>query len=509
MQLRFKHIARNVLFNWLGTIANMAVAILLSPFTIHHLGDVGYGVWTLANSSTSYLFLLDAGMQSSVLRFVSKGRTQGDHVGASAAISAALWVRIQLSVVVLILSGILAAVFPHLFKGISADFVTDARMAVALIGISTAIGMSLGVLGSVLSALNRYDLQNYANLTQTAIRAIGVVIVLRAGHGIVAIAVCELIAALAANLLRIVLALRLYPELRIHLKKPKPETLRTIWSYSWYAFLTTIAVQLVYKTDNLVVGARISAAAVAFYAIANNLVGNSDQLVGAMGSTFVPAASTYEAAGDTTSLLNLYKNGTRSTLMVSLPILITLIVRGPSFIGLWIGQEYSHISGTILIILCSALIFSNANRTAGAISFGVGKHKQPAFWAIGEGVANLTLSIILVRWFGIYGVAIGTLIPSLFIHIVLWPGYISKLVGLSYFEVIWNVWTPMFLAAVPFAIASYAVEVLFPAHKLYVFFLQTFALLPIFFLTVGLVFRTYVRNQIFPRVRSLFFAEVK
>ncbi len=71
--------------------------------------------------------------------------------------------------------------------------------------------MSVGVVGGVISALNRYDLQNYVSLTQTAIRVIGVVVLLRSGHGIVAIALCELAATVVGNLLLVWVAYRLYP----------------------------------------------------------------------------------------------------------------------------------------------------------------------------------------------------------------------------------------------------------------------------------------------------------
>jgi len=507
LELRVRHIARNVLFNWFGTIANLAVGFFLSPFIIHRLGNVVYGVWVLAIGVVAYLGLLDLGMQSAVLRFVSKGHTQNDHQGASEAISAALWVRIQISALILLVSVGLAAVFPHFFK-IPAVLANDASKAILLIGLKLAITMSVGVVAGVLSALNRYDLQTYATLVQTAVRVIGVVAVLRTGHGIVAIAICELIAVLVYNTLIVWMARRLYPELRILLNKPKSETLRRIWTYSSYAFLTTVAVQLVYNTDNIVVGKFDSVTAVTFYAIANSLCSYVSQAVNSMGATFVPAASTYQAAGDTNSLLMLYKNGTRATLAVSLPILITLIVRGPSFIGLWMGPQYSHSSGTVLVILCTALLFSFANRTAGTIAFGIEMHKTIAIWAIGEGVANLALSIILVHWYGIYGVAIGTLVPSLIVHIVLWPSYVSKLVRLSYSEVVWKVWAPMFLSSIPFAIATYAVNIRFPAHSLAVLFLQVIAVLPVFFITIGLVFRTYVCNQIIRRVRAFYVDDV-
>jgi Membrane protein involved in the export of O-antigen and teichoic acid len=505
LQLRLRHIARSVVSNWLATGATLAAGFFLAPFVVHRLGNVAYGVWVLAISSVNYLMLLDLGMRSSVLRFVSKGHTQQDHEGASEVISAALWVRLQISGLVLVLSGALAAAFPHIFK-VPPDLALDAREAILIIGVTTAVTMSLGVLGGVLSALNRYDLQSYATLVQLAIRVIGVVAVLLAGHGIVAIAFCELLAAVVGNILLALMARRVYPELQIRLKKPNMDVLRQIWTYSVYAFMITVAVQLVYQTDNLVVGAFVSASAVTFYSIGNSLCRYSDQIVGSMTMTFVPAASTYEAAGDISSLRSLYYNGTRATLAISLPILVTLLIRGHSFIGVWMGAQYAKSSGTVLAILAVALLFSFSSHTAGAIAYGVEKHKTVAKWAMGEAISNLTLSMVLAHFYGIYGVAVGTLVPSLFVHVVLWPRYVSELVGVTCFEVYWKVWAPMFLIALPFAIASYAVDVYFPVHSKTIFFLQTLALLPIFLISAGVVFKDAVRQHVLPRVRTLYAA---
>ena len=218
--------------------------------------------------------------------------------------------------------------------------------------------------------------------------------------------------------------------------------------------------------------------------------------------SFVPAASTYEAAGDLGRLQNLYREGTRALMAVSLPILVTLLVRGRTFIGLWMGQQYRHRSGTVLIILASALIFSQANCAAFAIAFGTDKNKITARWAIGEGVANLGLSVLLVHFFGIYGVAVGTLIPNLFVNLVLWPRYIGRQVGMRSWEVMVKIWGPMLLSAVPFAIASYAVNVRFAPGSKLVFFAQTLLLLPIFFLTVLWMFRGEFRDRVLPLLRS-------
>jgi O-antigen/teichoic acid export membrane protein len=155
VQFRLRHLARSVFSNWMTTGANMAIGFFLAPFIVHRLGSSLYGVWVLAMSSVNYLGLLDLGMRSAVLRFVSKGYTAGDHAAASEALSAALWVRLQVSLLVLVLSAGLAAAFPVLFK-LDPGLATSSRIAVMLIGTSTAVGMSLGVFGGVLSALNRY-----------------------------------------------------------------------------------------------------------------------------------------------------------------------------------------------------------------------------------------------------------------------------------------------------------------------------------------------------------------
>lgn len=508
MQLRLRHIARNVLFNWLGTLAMMATGFFLSPFVLHRLGNVAYGVWVLVISVVGYLGLLDLGMQNSIIRFVSLGYAKGDHELASGAASAALWVRLQISALALLLSAILAAVFPHVFK-VPADLARSAQEAVLLVGMTTAVTMSMGVVGGVISGLNRYDIQNYISFLQTGIRVTGIVWSLRSGYGIVAIALWELIASLVSRVVQIWIAHRLYPELQFRFKKPQRDMLRKIWSYSSYTFMVTIAVQLVYQSDNVVVGAFVSAAAVAFYSIANSLCRYTTQIINSMSGTFMPAASTFEASGDTESLLALYKQGTRAMMLVSLPILITLIIRGSSFIGLWMGPQYRQSSGMVLIILAFPLIFSFANQTAAAIAFGIEKHKTMAWWAMGEGVANLALSIILVHFYGIYGVAFGTLVPNLIAQLGFWPQYISKLVGMSVGQVVLSVWMPVLMASLPFAFVSWLVDRHLPAHSLAQYLLQVVATLPIYIATVAVVFRRFVLERVFPGIRARFAAEAK
>ena len=506
MQLRLWHLVRNVLSNWFGTAATMAAGFFLSPFVVHRLGNAAYGVWMLAVFSVNYLLLFDMGMRSSILRYVSKGHTTQDHQSASDVISAVLWVRLLLAAVVLLFSGILTALFPVVFK-VPASLALQGRQAVLIIGVSTALNLSLGVFGGVISALNRYDLHNLVVLAQLAIRVAGTVAVLLAGRGIVAIAICELVAIAVRCALLAFISRRIYPDLRVSLKAPRRDVLRRVWSYSAYAFLLTVAGQLVYQTDNLVVGAFVSAVAVTFYSIGNSLCRYTQTIVESMTGTFTPAASTYESTGNTDNLRALYVNGTRLTIAVSSPILITFLTRGRTFIGLWMGPQYSHTSGIVLGILAFALLFSLSNSTASAIAWGIEKHNKVAKWAMFEAVANLTLSVILAIKIGIYGVAIGTLVPSLFINVIFWPRYVPHLIGITPAQVYRDIWAPVYLCTLPYALASYIVDHFFPPRTMALFAGQIIALFPILGCAFGLVFHSQIRLQIVPRIRSFFLRE--
>src|SRR5712692_3971909 len=83
-------IVRNVFSNWGSYVIAMAINFFLSPYLVHHLGNTGYGVWTLILSLTGYLGLLDLGVRGAVTRYLAKFHTEADHEKASHVASSAM-----------------------------------------------------------------------------------------------------------------------------------------------------------------------------------------------------------------------------------------------------------------------------------------------------------------------------------------------------------------------------------------------------------------------------------
>jgi O-antigen/teichoic acid export membrane protein len=478
-----KRFAINVVMNWSAMAVGMVVPFFLTPFVVRHLGQDAYGVWILAVSTVSYLALLDLGLRSAIVRFVSKGTAEGKVDDVQKAIGGALWVRLGIAGGVALISVGLAAWFPHLFK-LEPALQRAGQITVLLCAIGVAISLVSGVFGGVLSGNNRFDILSSITIGQTLARAIGVIVILRTGHGLVALAYWELTVVLLSGLTTWGSAMKIYPPCRARFARPHADTLRMIWSYSFKTFIISVAVQIVFYTDNLVVGHFLSVAVVSLYSFAGTLAMASGQASTAMGAVFIPMASRLDTSGQTNDLRKLLVRGTQASLGLMLPIGITLLLRGKTFMGLWVGPQYSETSGTILQILLISQFFTIANSTAGQIAYGVDKHKSVATWAAIEAVFNLGLSLILVKRIGIYGVAWGTSISQVIIHMIFWPRYIKKELAVPVRTYIWMGWMKITFCSVPFAIACFLADKHWHAASMAGFFGQVFALLPVYVLSV-------------------------
>src|SRR5206468_10230714 len=70
-------------------------------------------------------------------------------------------------------------------------------------------------------------------------------------------------------------------------------------------------------------------------------------------------------------------------------------------------------SGSVvpLYFLAAAGVVLSAQGPVSNLLLGTGRHRLVAFTTLAEGAANLALSIVLVRRFGLWGVAAGTALP--------------------------------------------------------------------------------------------------
>jgi O-antigen/teichoic acid export membrane protein len=220
------------------------------------------------------------------------------------------------------------------------------------------------------------------------------------------------------------------------------------------------------------------------------------RIVSSLAVTLLPAASTISARGEHEQLRRLLIQGTRAVMAIALTIEAGLLIRGKTFISLWMGPQYADVSGHVLQVLTLAWLFMAGNFCAGNVVYGLSKHRPVAMWSIFEAIANLGLSIFLVGRWGVIGVAWGTVLPSWVVNVGLWPRYITNLLDLPLRKYLFQSWIRPAVGVLPFALGCILTERWWPVKNLWGFFLQMAVLLPLALAGLLLTFRQEVARAI-------------
>jgi O-antigen/teichoic acid export membrane protein len=273
-------------------------------------------------------------------------------------------------------------------------------------------------------------------------------------------------------------ATRLYPEL--HLRSSwNRKWAREIFSFSALSTLINFSGTLVLYSDSLVIGAFLPAAQIALFSIASMLTDYTRSITRGVSMTMTPRVSAMEVGHDVSAIATVILQASRLTTLIILPIGITFLIRGPEFIGLWMGAGFAEPSGVVLRILTVALIFQPAMHIMGSSLYGLSHQRSVVPLVVAEAVVNLALSLVLIRPFGIAGVAWGTAVPSLISSLIFFPLLSRKLLGIRVWS--YNLQTRIrpLLAMVPFTIGTLLVKRFAPVHGLIDYFAWVAAVLPL------------------------------
>ena len=335
-------------------------------------------------------------------------------------------------------------IFPH----IPADFLPTARRLLLMVGTAVAIGFPAGIFGGFLEGLQRFYVISWTNVISTLLRAALIVAALTHGYGLITVALITITLPLMGSLMNGIIALRLCP-VPFGIKYVDRATFRQIANYSGVTFMIMVAGRLKFKTDEIVIGAFMSAAAITYFNIGARIVDYAGQVVTSLSQIFVPMASHSDARGDMTRLRKIFLVGNRVCALTIFPVCVILLILGKSVIEVWMGKKYVATSYPVLVImiLCSTLWWSQG--ASGRILFGMSKHGTWAIVTLVEGVSNLILSIILVQRWGIIGDALGTAIPLTCSVLFFMPRHLCKKLDVPLWTYVRESYTLPFLLCLP------------------------------------------------------------
>jgi O-antigen/teichoic acid export membrane protein len=446
-------ILRNIFSNWTSYLVTMLVGFLLAPIIVRSLGNTGYGLWTLVISMTGYFGLLDLGIRSSVGRFVTRHLALNDEQNVNRTASTA-FAMLACAGFAAFLVTLAIAVFLFDAVKVEPEYAATGRLALMLAGLNMSCALPLGVFSSVLIAMERNDVLSSVTVVGEITRGAVVVWALRHGYGLVALASIALTITLVQYAAMALFAKRLYRPLKISIAYVNWRGCRDLLGFSIYRFIWTVANQLIFYSDSVVIGIFLGAAAITPFAIASALINYGRNIVSLLTDTLYPVAARMDARNDAAGLQHLLVLGTRLALLVTLPLCLGLLFLGRQFITLWIGPAYAE-SAVILTVLTIPQFGSMSQYASALVLTGMARHRALAYIALAEAAANVVLSIVLVQKIGLIGVAWGTVVPHLISTTIVVPLYTLHVVKIDPGEYFREAYLRPTLCALPMLVLGY------------------------------------------------------
>ena len=455
-------IIKNVGSSWFALGVNILVGVFLSPFILHRLGDAAFGIWVLIFSLTGYYGIFDFGIRSSIIRYVSKYTATNDLDEVSGLINTALFTYTCLGAVIFVIT-LVGCLYVdrafHILPGLR----STARWLLLVVGSSVALGFPLGMFGGMLEGLQKFYILNSTNIVSSLLRVLLIVFYLHRGYGLLTVALITVGLPLLASFVRAGVALHSLP-ISFSWKYVDRNAFRHMANYSGVTFMIIVAGQLRFKTDAVVIGTFLSSAAITYFYAGSRLVDYAGEVVSSLAQIFVPMSSQSDAAGNMDRLRKIFVAGNRACAFTALPITAVFIILGKSIIEVWVGKRYVAQGYPVLLILTIPYTLMLVQSASGRILFGMGKHGKLAVVTLIEGAANLVLSILLVRPFGIIGDAIGTAIPLAGTFLLFMPFHLCSRLGIRVTTYLRQAYVLPLMLCAPMAVVLVLMQHWFVAH---------------------------------------------
>ena len=450
-------LVRNTAWNYVGFTVNLAANLLLFPYIVHRLGDAEAGIWLLLGSVTGYMGLLELGLVPSLSQSIAADLGRGDRHALDEAASTTLVLLCALAAIPLL--GLPAVPWLARSFQVPAGLERQAERAFQVAIAGFALRMPLATFQAVLLGTQRQDRCSQRWILVVAAKAVGAVVLLSMGFGLVPIVAMEALVHLSAGIPQSRWAFREIPALKLRPGLARAGRASALVSFGGTLLVLSLCSVMTDQTNRLVIAAFLPVAMVTYFSAGWKLYQFAYAVPTTLVQAVAPLAAHLHGRRDLAGLEDLLVRMTKYTAGVAWPLTLSLGFCAAFLLDLWMGPAFAaHFR--VVQVLAVAFLVTAYNHTAYSILVGT-RRVGPLLWMyqLPVAAATLGLSVWLVRRMGIVGVAGATVVPTIALEYVFLRFALSELhVGWTVFlrQVVLPTAGPALVAFAPLA-AAYAV----------------------------------------------------
>lgn len=402
-----------------NAIANVArggaaaiVALLLPPFLTSALSPDRYSAWALLLQLSAYVFYLDFGLQTAVARFFAQSVEKSDLPRRDQIVNSAfVLLTVAGAIAFVVILGV-SALLPHLFHQVPSSLLGELRSSLILLSASLCIGLPASVFTGMLIGMQRNEFPALAIGGAKLASGLCLILAVRYTGSLIALALIAAFWNILSYALQYVACRKLLREVRLSLTLVTRKVTRELVSYCASLSAWSVGMLLVTGLDLTIVG-YVSFKDVGPYSVAATLVTFVAGINSAVFSALITPTAVIHARQEHRQLGDLVIRTTRLGIYLTAALIVPLIMGAQPLLTAWVGPRYANLAAPLLQILLLANLIRLTGSPYSVAIIGTGQQRLVVMSPLVEGAVNLIASVIGAFYFGVIGVAAGTLIGAL------------------------------------------------------------------------------------------------
>jgi membrane protein EpsK len=393
-----KQVQRNLIFNIVSLLSNVAVGVFYTPYLVKSLGIVAYGVVPLALIINQYISVVTGSLTSALTRFYSIALQKGEKEEASKYLSTSL-------VVVLGLIAILILPLWYLIQNVDAIFtipnelVASARLLFTFTVISFFFSLLSSVFNITLYAYNRLDYLNVIKIIRVAGKLVFVILLFSfLNVNIAYVGLANLITEVIIFIFSVVIFFKFTLGLvDLKLKNFNKVALKAVSFMAFWVIVQQLGDTGLYRIDNLLINIFWSSKESGILGAFTELGNYSMIIASVIGSLFGPLILIAYSKNDHEQVKTITLD--RS---LSVGVMVAVMVGAiggfsPIILKIWLGEEFVAYNSWLLLKLALVPFYS----AAGVFSFVIrawNKVRFSALVTVALGIINLVALYFLAKY---------------------------------------------------------------------------------------------------------------
>lgn len=448
-----KQIKAGAILGYVNYAVKMLIQLAYVPILLRLLGQAEYGVYQLVASVISYLSLLNFGFGGSYLRFYSQ--CKGDKKKED-SLNGSYFIVFCIFAIIAFIAGIILTVNTKVVLGtkLTANELDLAQKLMFIMAINMAISFPISVFSAIVTSRECFIFQKVVELLKSVFNPILVIFALLLGYGSIGLVLAStVLTVIAAGINIWYVLVKINAGFDFH--KFNMKLMREVGAFSFFIFLNSIIDQINWNVDKFLLGRFVGSVSIALYSVGAQINNIYIQISDMLATVVAPRVNVIAAneKNPLPKLSALWIKVGRMQAMLVLAIISGFVIFGKEFIVLWAGPEYgSAYYITLLLIIPVSIPLC---QTLGVdIQRALNKHQYRSFVYAAVAIANLFISIPLVKIYGAIGAALGTTIALLVGNVLIMNIIYKKIIGLDVLE-FWKSIATLVPSVVPSIICSF------------------------------------------------------